>query len=108
MNESRETHADSEVCHGQVRDEYRMDVDWGRGGFGHIKRHALAERQAALLHQHRMYGEGQDAEAGSAAAAAPLEKEAAAGGKREQDNTSEDEHMRVKRRRRESDSDSDG
>lgn len=98
----------------QVRDEYRMDVDWGRGGFGHIKRQALAERQAALLHQHRMYGEGQDAEApaGEPPQEATGGEAAGAGGGsaarvRGPDRGSDsDDEANLKRRRR-SDSDSD-
>lgn len=87
-----------------------MDVDWGRGGFGHIKRQALAERQAALLHQHRMYGEGQDAEAAGGEALTPAAEAAGpVGGSRTRAagrGSPSDDEARVKRRRR-SESDSD-
>lgn len=47
---------------GQVRDEYRMDFDQGRGGYGQIFRQEIENRRAAIQHQQQAYGEGQDAD----------------------------------------------
>ena len=95
--------ARSRFVHMQVRDEYRMDVDWGRGGFGHIRRQALAERQAALLHQHRMYGEGQEAEAGGQDNAVSV----AADQSTDPERGADGEPARSRRRRSDSDEDDD-
>ncbi|KAK9811608.1 hypothetical protein WJX72_006876 [[Myrmecia] bisecta] len=47
---------------GQVRDEYRLDYDSGRGGYGKIFSKEMLERQAAMQAQMGQYADGmQDA-----------------------------------------------
>lgn len=49
----------------QVRDEYRVDFDEGRGGYGNIVKAQLSDRQQDMLHQMREYEAGQDDARGS-------------------------------------------
>lgn len=43
----------------QVRDEYRVDFDEGRGGYGNIVKAQLSQRQKDMLHQMKEYEAGQ-------------------------------------------------
>ena len=44
----------------QVRDEYRIDYDEGRGGYGNIVKAQLTQRQQEMLSQMQEYEAGQD------------------------------------------------
>ena len=46
----------------QVRDEYRIDYDEGRGGYGNIVKAQLTQRQQEMLSQMQEYEAGQDDE----------------------------------------------
>ena len=44
----------------QVRDEYRVDYDEGRGGYGNIVKAQLTQRQKEMVAQMQEYEAGQD------------------------------------------------
>lgn len=46
----------------QVRDEYRIDYDEGRGGYGNIVKAQVTQRQQEMLSQMQEYEAGQDEE----------------------------------------------
>lgn len=46
----------------QVRDEYRVDYDEGRGGYGNIVKEQLSQRQQDMLDQMKEYEAGQETE----------------------------------------------
>ena len=43
-----------------MRDEYRIDYDEGRGGYGNIVKAQLTQRQQEMLSQMQEYEAGQD------------------------------------------------
>lgn len=51
---------DETCCVLQVRDEYRIDYDEGRGGYGNIVKAQLTQRQQEMLSQMQEYEAGQD------------------------------------------------
>lgn len=85
---------------GQVRDEYRMDFDDGRGGYGQIFRQELETRRAAIQHQQRQLSQGQDA-----ADTPPVKRQRTQGGETQQE--AQPESGGGGGRRRESDDEDD-
>ena len=43
-----------------MRDEYRVDYDEGRGGYGNIVKAQLTQRQKEMVNQMQEYEAGQD------------------------------------------------
>lgn len=61
----------------QVRDEYRIDFDEGRGGYGNIVKAQLTQRQQEMLSQMQEYEAGQDEEGDEQGGGNPAEVKAA-------------------------------
>lgn len=73
-----------------MRDEYRIDYDEGRGGYGNIVKAQLTQRQQEMLTQMQEYEAGQDNEVTESVPARGPVREKAANPRYRGDESDED------------------